>query len=462
VPEQSPDIAASAAARAIALAEQHWKAGRQSDAAALCRAVLRARPDHPPALHLLGVVTYQGGDFPGAIDLIRRAIAGDGTSALYHHNLGGICREQGDLAAAYAEFDRAIALQPREPAHYLNIANLKKFSAEDAHLAMMQKLAREVRSLPAAAQIQLHFALGKAYDDLRQYEKAFHHLRQGNTLKRQQLRYDEAKMHSVFERVRSLFDRGLLQARSGAGCLSPVPVFVVGMPRSGTTLVEQILASHPAVYGAGEIQDFGRLLSQLVTTPAGVFEYPERAAALPAGDLHALGRRYFEGLRRRAAGAARIVDKMPSNFVYLGMIHLALPRARIIHIRRNPLDSCLSCYSRLFIEGLPYTYDLAELGRYYRLYAMLMAHWREVLPPDRLIEVDYEAIIADVAAEARKIVEFCGLPWDDRCAAFHQTDRPVRTASVVQVRQPIYRSSEGRWRAYRKHLGPLIAALGLT
>ncbi len=460
VPAKMPISVTLPPTEVIALAEQYSQAGRLTAAAALCRDVLHVQPDCAAALHLLGIVTYQVGDLLGAIELIRRAIAADATNAIYYSNLGEMCRQAGDLDDARAAFSKAIALKPREPVYYLNIVDLTTFTEGDAHLAAMERLAGDLDSLPEASRAELHFALAKAYDDLGKYDEGFRHLVHGNALYRRQIGYDEAQMHNAFERVRTIFDYSLIGAKAGPGCRSRLPVFVVGMPRSGTTLVEQILASHPLVHGAGELADFSRLVQQLQTGPAGVPGYPDCVPSLSSGRLRQLGTTYIEGLRRRAPGALRIIDKMPSHFMYLGLIQLALPRARIIHVTRSPMDTCLSCYSKLFRQGQHFTYDLGELGRYYRHYAELMSYWRGVLPPDRLLEVSYEAVISDLETEARKLVRFCGLPWDPRCIAFHQTHRRVRTASSAQVRRPIYRTSQGRWQAYRDYLGPLIAALG--
>jgi len=224
------------------------------------------------------------------------------------------------------------------------------------------------------------------------------------------------------------------------------------MPRSGSTLIEQILASHPSVAAAGEISDLPDLVADLGP-------FPEAAASAPSERLRRLGHDYVARLGARAPSAARITDKMPANFRLVGLIHRALPQAYIIHSRRDPLDTCLSCYSKLFTEGHLYTYDLGELGRYYRAYAALMEHWRGVLPPGRMLEVHYEALVDDIEGEARRLVAYCGLPWDDRCLAFYRTARPVRTASANQVRRPIYRSSLARAAAYGALLQPLYQAL---
>jgi hypothetical protein len=231
------------------------------------------------------------------------------------------------------------------------------------------------------------------------------------------------------------------------------------MPRSGTTLIEQILASHPKIFGAGELQSFSRALSILEAPDGAPPSFPEFVPGLPAESLRQVGAHYLNDVRALAPPAERITDKMPGNFPLLGLINLALPNARIIHMRRDPIDTCVSCFSMLFANGHPYSYDLAELGRYYRAYETLMSHWREVLPTGVMLEVRYEDVVADVEHQARQVVAHCGLPWDDRCLAFHETQRAVQTASAVQVRQPIYRTSVGRWRPYAELLRPLLREL---
>jgi hypothetical protein len=252
-----------------------------------------------------------------------------------------------------------------------------------------------------------------------------------------------------------VFDRDLFAEPGGDA--SEVPVFVVGMPRSGTTLIEQILASHSKVFGAGEREDFRALVSNLAG-PKGT-KFPEMVSALSPDDRRRLGARYLAAIRAAAPAAERIVDKMPLNFLYLGLIHLALPRARIIHVRRDPVDTCCSCFSLLFTGNLAFTYELRELGRYYRAYQTLMAHWRAILPKGVMLELAYEDVVHDLEGQTRIILAHCGLEWEPACLAFHQTQRTVQTASVAQVRRPIYRSSVGRSRRYHPLIGPLLEAL---
>jgi tetratricopeptide (TPR) repeat protein len=366
------------------------------------------------------------------------------------NNLGNVFKEQGQFGDAMAQYERAIALKPDYGEAHLNRAELKRFKASDADLAALETLA--AKGLPADKALFVHFALAKALDDVGDYAPAWGHLVRGNTMKRRQIDYQEGRALELVQRIGKVFDRDLFERFQRAGDPSPAPIFVVGMPRSGSTLVEQILASHPQVYGAGELTILEKMEA------AGLYDAvdPPRDGAA----LQRLGAFYLSCLPTVANGKVRIVDKLPGNFLRIGLIRLFLPNARIIHTTRHPIDTCLSCYSKLFTNGLLFTYDLAELGRYYRGYSELMNHWRSVLPPDYILEVSYEAVVEDLETEARRLIDYCGLPWDDRCISFHRTSRPVRTASSVQVRQPLFRTSLERWRHYEAGLGPLIDELG--
>jgi sulfotransferase family protein len=326
-------------------------------------------------------------------------------------------------------------------------------------VAALEEMAKEPDSLSVEDRIALHFALARACEHMGRRDAAFEHLVAGNGLKRRHLIYDEAAVLGGMAQVEAVFTPELIRAQEGAGEPSPVPVFIVGMLRSGTTLVEQILASHPDVFGAGELKLFDGAIGSMRAAFHGSPGYPEIATHMTGAHFRELGGRYADGLRRLAPQAARITDKLPSNFVFAGLIHLALPNAVIIHTVRDPVDTCMSCFSRLFTEGQRHTYDLAELGRYYRRYQSLMAHWHRVLPPGRILDVQYEDVVADLEGAARRILAHCSLPWDPRCLDFHRTERPVRTASATQVRQPIYATSIGRGHAYGEFIAPLRAAL---
>jgi len=429
------------------------------DAEVAAGRALALAPDNADALNAMGLVRSEQQNGEAALALLRRAVAIKPDLADAHNNIGGLLKENGELAAAGEAYARAVALAPREPAYFLNFADAHKFTVDDPQLEVMEKLAAEPTRLSTTGRIHIDFALAKAYDDLGRYDEAFARMHDGGALKRTTIAYDEAGTLASFDQIRTNFDRAAV-SRQHVGFRSPLPIFIVGMPRSGTTLVEQILASHPDVHGAGELADFHHIVHQAAPDASPVDGGVQPVAAIPVEEFHAIGKAYVEGLKRRAPPSVRIPDKMPANFLFLGAIHLALPDAQIIHVSRDPRDCCLSCYSKLFSGEQNFTYDLGELGRYYRKYVELMAHWRAILPPGRFLDIHYEDVVADLEGSARRLVAHCGLSWNEACVSFHEARRPVRTASASQVRQPIYRTSEGRWRAYERHLGPLIAALG--
>jgi tetratricopeptide (TPR) repeat protein len=475
-------------------AVQHLQAGRLAEAEPLFRRVLAVNPRHTGSLHLLGVIAYQTGRPELAVDLIRKAIAIspreaslrsnlgnvllqrgrlDEAVAYYrkaielkpdlaeaHNGLGNALRELGQLDEAQRAYQRALELAPRTGLYYRYLFYTRRVVAGDLGLAAAEKLAEDMTSLPIEDQRELHFALGKAYEDLDQRERSFRHFLEGNALKRREFVYSEPETLGFLNRIRTVFTADLMHSKRDLGNPSTVPIFIVGMPRSGTTLVEQILASHPKIFGAGELEEFRKAVHSLRVSN-GALSFPEGVPALSAQQLRQLGTSYLDAVGSTASRAERVTDKLPENLSYVGLIHLALPNARIIHMRRDPVDTCLSCFSQLFDGDQPYCYDLGELGRYYRAYETLMEHWRQVLPAGVMLEVQYEEVVADIEGQARRMIAYCGLEWDDACLAFYETQRPIRTASATQVRQPIYRTSIGRWKPYQHLLQPLIKELGI-
>lgn len=432
---------------------------RHRDAREAYGHALVLQPDFPEAHNNLGVALLALDQGEAALAQFDRALALRPGFADALGNRGSALISLGRLPEAETAFRTAIRLAPRSGRFYLDLAGCRRFEPGDPDLAAMQALAANPAGMAGEARIELHFALGKALADAGQAEASFRHFRQGNALKRVNLAYDEAATLATLRRAGERFGAELLAARAGVGASCEVPVFVVGMPRSGTTLVEQILASHPAIFGAGErveLHEAALAAADAGRMPASLFD---RLASLPDARLRALGESYLEALRPLAPHAARIVDKMPGNFLHVGLIALALPRARIIHLRRNALDTCLSCYCTLFASDQPYAYNLQELGRYYRAYAELMEHWRAAVSPGLLLEIRYEDLVRDLEGQARRMVAHCGLEWDARCLRFHETRRTVHTASRAQVRQPLYRGAVGRARAYAAWLAPLAQAL---
>jgi tetratricopeptide (TPR) repeat protein len=429
------------------------------EAAAAAERAVALNPDNHDALNLLGRVAFERGALEMAILHYRRALAVKPDLADAYNNMGTVLNELGDLADARGAFHKALELDPTLTGVYVNLADSTTFAADDPHLAAMQAMAEQQDGLSATDRMHLDFALAKAFADLKQHRRSFEHLLRGNAGKRATIKYDETAAMALFDRIEATFTPELIAAKSGLGNPSNVPIFVLGMPRSGTTLVEQILASHPLVHGAGELKTFNDVVDTVRGPGGAVVPFPEFVPALEAASIRAIGAHYLAQIQALAPEASHITDKMPSNYYFAGLIHLALPNARIIHSMRDPVDTCISCFSKLFTAEQSHTYDLGELGRYYRRYQELMAHWHRVLPAGRILDVRYENVVADLEGQARQIIAHCGLEWDPRCLAFHTTKRPVRTASATQVRQPIYRSAIGRWRVYEEFLGPLLTEL---
>jgi tetratricopeptide (TPR) repeat protein len=434
-------------------------AGHHSKAVPFLEKALAIRPDFAEARIALGSALAALPRTDEAIDCYQRVLAAAPDMAEAHSGLGTVLQTLGRLREARQAMEAAIRLAPEKAEYYRSLVGIRRTVMGDPYLEAMENLARDLARLPKKEQIALHFALGKAYDDLGKHQLAFDHLLAGNALKRKEIAYDEAAALTRFERIKAVFTPELMQQKRGLGHPSDVPVFIVGMPRSGTSLIEQMLASHPDVFGAGELRDIAAALAEFDRRDHGPAPFPEIASYMDEMQLRQFGARYVNTIRALAPTAARITDKMPSNFMFVGLIHLALPHARIIHTRRDPVDTCLSCFSHQFGHGLEWSCDLGELGRYYRQYQQLMAHWRRMLPSDAMLEVRYEDLVADFEPQARRLLAYCGLDWDERCLAFHKTQRPVRTASAGQVRQPIYRTSVGRWRPYQKMLQPLLEEL---
>ena len=433
---------------------------RPAEAVASCDAALALAPGHLDALVNRGANLTSLGRESEALLSYEAAIARAPASALIHDNKGVALLQQGRLDEAAGAFETAIALEPSRARSYHHLALARRFQPGEGNVRALEALVSGNAPTSPQDQVYAHFALGKAFADFPDPKRSFHHYAAGNALKRRLSGYDEAAAVGLLDRTRLGYAQGLIQRLGGGGATSSVPIFVLGMPRSGTTLVEQILASHPNVYGAGEVNDLDAAALEIGGLPAAALNAPETVWRMQREDFRGLGEAYLARLRSRSSSATRIVNKMNENFRCAGLIALALPQARIVHVRRDPLDTCLSCFTNLFVENLPYAYELAELGRYYRAYETLMAHWRRTLPPGMMLQVRYEDVVADVEGQGRRLLAHCGLDWDPRCLDFHKHERSVRTASVAQVRQPINARSIGRWRAYEAFLGPLIEALG--
>jgi tetratricopeptide (TPR) repeat protein len=443
----------------VARAQVLRKLGRDDAALDCAKEGVAVAPDNASAHNTLGQVLQALGRDEEALAAYERAASLPGVvaeEALIACAL--TLMERGDKEAALVAFERVLERFPDSTKAMTARIDAKKFMSGDTDITVMEAALSKQEKLTINDQMDLHFALGKAYLDIGNSEQAFAHLNQGNAIKRATFSFDVKATLAWFDRIVDTFTPELMARFTQAGAVSELPVFIVGMPRSGTTLVEQILASHPQVHGAGELSAL-----RLAVDRRG--SYPASVASMQAEDFAAIGHDYLAQVEKllpqdaSASTAIRLIDKMPANFFYAALIPLILSGARIIHSRRDPVDTCLSCYSKNFFGEQLFSYELDELGQFHRGYQALMARLGPLLPPDRFIEVDYEAVVDDLEGQARRLIDFIGLPWDEACLNFHETRRVVRTASVAQVRQPIYASSKGRWRKHAAQLQPLLNAL---
>jgi Flp pilus assembly protein TadD len=430
------------------------QSGRLDEALAAFGQAIELRPDYAEAHNARGIALRHAGRHNDAMTAYRRAAVLRPGFAEPHLNAGIALQEDGHTAEALAAMRRALAANPAHAHAWYQLSGLKTFVPNDPDIASLLALQNQPER-HANDRSELAFALAKAMMDIGDTDAAFASLDHANRLKRSSFVYDVADDVAEMARFAQVFGPDIMQRFAGAGAASDVPIFILGMPRSGTTLIEQILASHPDVEGGGErpiLQNV--ILDSLLHGAAPVSDNPRFG-----GVLREMGQAYLSEVARTGRGKSRITDKSMGNFRFAGPIHLMLPGARMIHCRRDPVDTCFSCFTKSFVSGLRFTYDLVELGAYYRAYDALMAHWRAVLPAECFLEISYESLVANLEGETRRLVAFCGLPWDGACLDFHRTRRVVQTASVNQVRQPIHAKSINRWQPYANHLAPLLAEL---
>jgi len=423
--------------------------------------LLQAEPKNPNFQLFKTAVLVRKGDHRAALELLERILEHYPAQASAWMNYGHTLKTVGRLDEAIRAYHKAIELRPAIGEAYWSLANLKVYRFSDAEIAAMRAEFRPETGDPDD-QSHLAFALGKALEDRGEYDESFEYYRQGNAIRGRHHRFNPKK--NVFDTARQikLFDEQFFRSRDGVGCPAPDPIFIVGLPRAGSTLLEQILASHSLVEGTSELPDIIALSRKLGgdrrRNPASA--YPEILATLSPEQFRELGESYLRTSRVQRSGKVPFfIDKMPNNFQHIGLIHLILPNAKIIDARRHPMAGCFSCFKQLFAHGQTWTYDLAYLGYYYRDYLRLMDHWDAVLP-GRVHRVQYEEMVADSERTIRALLEYCGLPFEPQVLRFYEQDRPVRTPSSEQVRRPIYKEGLEQWRHYERHLEPLKRALG--
>lgn len=401
----------------------------------------------------LGTLLHQLGEHTAALDQYDRAIRRDGRQAANHFNRAAVLRYLGDGAGAEAAFDRAISLNPDEFEAWNGRAHVRTQTRERNHVDDLRRAIARTRE--PAGLVQLHYALAKELEDIGDYDASFASLQQGAATKRRHMQYRIETDLEIIDRIRETFRRPMFDAPS-AGCDCPDPIFVLGMPRTGTTLVERILGSHSTVCSAGELNNFSLELIPMVQRNAGNrrlqrLDFVDESARV---DFRALGEAYLRATRPHRDAKPRFIDKLPFNYLYAGLIHLALPNAKIVNLQRQPMDTCYAVFKQLFRDAYPFSYDLRELGQYYAAYHRLMQHWHAVMP-GAIHTIRYETLVADIEGEARRLLDYCGLTWEDACLRFHESGKASTTASALQVREPVYTRSVGKWRNYARQLEPL-------
>ena len=439
------------------LCKAQFEQENHDDTIESARSLIRLNPRKPEGHIWLGAASAAAGRHAEAIESFDTALE------FAPNHVGALCgkgnasRTFGDQQGAIATFRRCIEVNPLHAEAYWSLANMKTFRFEDREVDDMLALVGDER-IPLEGQVQLNNALGLEFDAREDYDRAFEFFDRGNKLRRGEEFYDRVENQEKVDLSMAAFTRQFLEENAGHGDPDPAPIFIVGLPRSGSTLLEQILSSHSMVDGTHELAELGKIIRSHPGLTGPRLRYPTSIANIRPRGLQRMGSQYIELTRRYRRGRPFFTDKNPNNFAHVGLLHLILPNAKIINARRHPLDSCFGSYKQLFAQGQPFTYDLVELGEYYLEYQRLMDHWHEVLP-GKVLDVHYEEVVADLAGQVARVLEHCGLEWEDSCLNFHRTSRPVKTASSEQVRQPIYSSSVNSWRRYEPHLGALIEVL---
>jgi tetratricopeptide (TPR) repeat protein len=430
---------------------------KHEEAIESAKQVLRLGPDKAESHMVYAGVVGMAGQHNEAIESYRKALAIDGRkigalSSMAHH-LKTIGR-QDEAIAAYRE---SIAKKPDHTESYWSLANLKTFGFEETEVVAMEALLAD-KDLKDESRVHVHNALGFAYEAREEFDRAFSNFERCNKMRRLSESYDPVKVEDTHDRIIGMFSTDFLKKKSGDGFPDDAAIFVVGLPRSGSTLIEQILSSHSQVEGTHELSDLSRVVQNARRLPSGKRRFPEMLEQFAPEDWKNIGENYIARTKKFRSGSPYFIDKNPNNFEFIGLLSLALPNAKIINARRHPLDSCFGTYKQLFAKGQPFSYDLTELGEYYLQYQRLMDHWHEVLP-GKVLDVIYEEVVAGLETQVRRMLDHCRLPFEEACLRFHETERAVKTASSEQVRQPIYSSSVNLWRNYETHLEELIQVL---
>jgi tetratricopeptide (TPR) repeat protein len=425
-----------------------------------CKIVLEDDPSSSEAMAMLGQLMHELDRYDEAITYLEKALELNPDNAEARNFYGVTLKSVGRLDDARKQIMAAIDLNVDMYGAYSNLNDLVDFSKEPVLFNRIEALMEADDDQGSDRILPLHYAYAKALDDVGQHEKALEHYMAGGRIKRAQLNYVEQDTFAFFEKIKKQFPAQIFKSRPFEGNPSDRLVFILGMPRSGSTLTEQIISSHPDVFGAGEVKYLSRSVHSLKDRFPSLTSYPALVDELDKDQFDILAKKYLSAMEAPAGAEAKLTDKLLTNYFFVGLINILFPKAKIINTVRNPVDTCLSAFTKLFKDDMPHSYDLSELGRYYCEYEKLMEHWEKVLPAGVMKRVSYEDMVEDTEGTAREVIEFIGLPWNDTCLDFHNSSRAIKTASVAQVRKPIYNSAIERWRKYGEGLRPLLGALG--
>jgi tetratricopeptide (TPR) repeat protein len=457
--ERATQIAPDFAAAWLDLGHAFRKRAKRMEAIEAYKKATELEPRNGFAWENLASATASAGYPEQAAEAFQRAIAVSPKLAGFHMGYGHTLKTLGDQPASLRAYREAIRLRPEFGEVYWSMANIKIFKFEDAEVEAMEGQI-ENTELNEVTDVHFRFALGKAYEDRKDYDKAWEYYHSGNQRQRPLVEYDPAKNSVEKETIRKYFTRDVLNENEGHGYADEGPIFIVGLGRSGSTLIEQILASHSRVEGTEELSVLGHLSDTIGRYRPDQQRFPDVLSTMRPLDWRALGLEYLDGAKRyRMTDKPIFTDKLPNNFPFVGLLHLILPNAKIINARRHPIDTCLGNYKQLFGHGQNFTYDIFEIADYYTEYCRTMGHWNEVLP-GKVLDVHYEEVVTDLEGQVARILEHCGLPFEEQCVRFHETERAIKTASSEQVRQPIYQGGMGKWRKYESHLGEWLEDLG--
>jgi tetratricopeptide (TPR) repeat protein len=430
---------------------------QQLDEAIRCyQKTVKLQPRHGLAYNNLGAMLERRGDAGEAEKCYAKAVAINPEHTEAQNNLGVMYNEQGQIEKARACFEASLAASPYfVDAHY-NLSGVKTYQQDDPHLSLLETMAVNSEQYPIDARIKLYFAFGKALEDTGEYDRSFAAYTEGNYLQRSLVEYRSTQEINIMNEAVTTFTKTFYASHIDDGFDDASPIFIVGMPRSGSSLLEQVLDSHPQIYGAGEQKLLGEITNQFLGEKGLTY-----FSKMTSDELKQLGQAYIKALRALAPkDTLLITDKMPANFFYIGVIKAILPNAKIIHSMRNPLDSCFSCYGKFFKDAINFSYNLKELADYYARYMRLMEHWHHVIPKQNLLDVSYERFVAGFESETKRILDFIGVAWDEQCLSFHKNSRRVKTASIAQIQKPLYQSSVHRASHFSPYLSELKMIVG--